>query len=101
MPKQEREKSNLLQFNYSKKARAFFKKHEAIRNTFENNVDEYYLKGNTNGIDIKKMSGSSKWNRMRIDSYRIIYTVFKDRLIIVDVMLAGNRGEVYKQYNKR
>ena len=31
---------------------------------------------------------------MRIGSYRIIYAIFRDKIIIIDVMMAGNRGEV-------
>ena len=101
MLKQGHAKSNYIEFNYSKKAKSFFNKHEKVRDRFEDNIENYYLKGKIEGIDIKKMSGSSKWIRMRIDSYRIIYSIIKNRLVIIEVMLAGNRGDVYKQYNKR
>lgn len=102
MPRQEHEKSDLLLFNYSKKAKSFFNKHKKVRDEFEDNIEKYYLRGQTDGINIKKMSGSQKWIRMRVnDGYRVIYAIFRNQIIIVDVMLAGNRGEVYKQYNKR
>ncbi len=101
MPKQEHAKSDLLQFNYSRKAKSFLNRHRDIRDIFEDNIEKYYLKGKTEGIDIKKMSGSSRWIRMRIDTFCIIYAIVKNKLIVVDVMLAGNRKEIYKQYNKR
>ena len=99
MPKQGSVRSDYLQFNYSKKARSFFGKHEDIRDIFEDNIENYYLHGQTDGSDKKKKSGSSKWIRMRIDTYRVIYSIVKNRLIIVEIMLAGNRGEIYKQFN--
>jgi len=60
----------------------------------------YYLHGWTDSIDIRKMSGSNRWIRMRIDSYRAIYSIVNNRLIVIEVMFAGNIGEIYKQYNK-
>ena len=42
--------------------------------------------------DIKPMSGLY---RLRVGSYRVIYTVEND-LLIVRVLTAGNRGDVYK-----
>ena len=94
MSRPEQEKSDLLQFNYSRKARSFFTRHEDVRDTFEENIVSLYLKGRTDGIDVRKMSGNGRWIRMRINSYRVIYTIVKGRLVVVDVVLAGNRGDL-------
>lgn len=45
--------------------------------------------------DIKPMSGHPGLYRLRVGSYRVIYTVEND-LLIVRVLTAGNRGDVYK-----
>lgn len=45
--------------------------------------------------DIKPMSGHKDIYRLRVGSYRVIYTVEND-LLIVRVMTVGNRGDVYK-----
>ena len=47
------------------------------------------------GEDIKKLRGYEKVLRLRVGSYRIIYEVDNDRLIVT-VIDAGNRGQIYK-----
>ena len=51
----------------------------------------------SNGEDIKKLKGHSDLLRLRVGEYRIIYTVDNGELIIY-VVDAGNRGEIYKKY---
>lgn len=50
-----------------------------------------------NGEDIKKMKGHSDLFRLRIGEYRIIYAVDNGKLIVY-VIDAGNRGEIYNRY---
>lgn len=50
-----------------------------------------------NGEDIKRMSGHSDLFRLRVGSYRIIYTVDGKELVVI-VIDAGNRGQIYKRY---
>lgn len=45
--------------------------------------------------DIKPMVGHKDLYRLRVGSYRVIYTVEND-LLIVRVLTVGNRGDVYK-----
>ena len=49
------------------------------------------------GEDIKKLQGYDELMRLRVGNYRIIYTVENDELIVV-VIDAGNRGEIYNIY---
>ncbi len=46
--------------------------------------------------DIKPMSGYENLYRLRVGSYRVIYTIEGD-LLIVRVLTIGNRGDVYKK----
>lgn len=50
-----------------------------------------------NGEDIKKLKGHSELMRLRVGSYRIIYTVDNGELVVI-VIDAGNRGEIYNDY---
>lgn len=50
-----------------------------------------------NGEDIKKLKGHNDLLRLRIGEYRIIYTVDHGELIVM-VIDAGNRGEIYNRY---
>lgn len=50
-----------------------------------------------NGSDIKKMKGHDNLMRLRVGEYRIIYTV-DDGALVVFVIDAGNRGEIYRRY---
>lgn len=45
--------------------------------------------------DIKKMQGYSDYYRLRVGDYRIIYTVDHEELIVC-IVAAGNRGDIYK-----
>ena len=48
-----------------------------------------------NGEDIKKLKGYSDLLRLRVGDYRIIYTVDDGELVVI-VVDAGNRGQIYK-----
>jgi len=45
--------------------------------------------------DIKSLKGFKNKYRLRIGKYRIIYSLLDDKLII-EVIKAGSRGDVYK-----
>lgn len=50
-----------------------------------------------NGEDIKKIKGHDGLLRLRVGDYRIIYTVDHGELIVF-VIDAGNRGQIYNRY---
>ncbi len=50
-----------------------------------------------NGEDIKKLKGHDDLLRLRVGKYRIIYTVDNGELIVY-VIDAGNRGQIYNEY---
>ncbi|HIR91960.1 MAG TPA: type II toxin-antitoxin system RelE/ParE family toxin [Candidatus Egerieimonas intestinavium] len=50
-----------------------------------------------NGEDIKKLKGHNDLLRLRVGSYRIVYSV-DHGILTVYVIDAGNRGEIYNRY---
>ena len=52
-----------------------------------------------NGEDIKKLKGEKNKGllRLRVGEYRVIYSVDNGELIVY-VIDAGNRGEIYNRY---
>ena len=48
-----------------------------------------------NDGDIKPLSGHENLYRLRVGSYRVLYTIEGD-LLIVRVLTIGNRGDIYK-----
>lgn len=85
----------IIEFGYSKASDKFFNKHEKIRDTFESNIVAVE-KGNCN-IDIKLLKGYKDLLRMRIGNYRVVYKVSNGEIIIIDVLQAGSRGDIYKK----
>lgn len=49
------------------------------------------------GEDIKRLQGYDDVLRLRVSTYRIIYTVDNGKLIVT-VIDAGNRGQIYNRY---
>ena len=49
------------------------------------------------GEDIKKLKGHDNFLRLRVGNYRIIYTVDNGDLMVY-VIDAGNRGQIYSRY---
>lgn len=47
--------------------------------------------------DVKALQGHNGLFRLRVGNYRIIYTMDNDQLIIC-VIDAGNRGQIYNDY---
>lgn len=50
-----------------------------------------------NGEDIKRIKGHSDLLRLRVGEYRIIYSVDNGDLVVY-VIDADNRGDIYKRY---
>lgn len=87
-----------VNFKYSKQAEKFFKKHEDIKEKFKKNMYSFFA---GNKIDIKRMQGTIEpVYRVRINDYRILFKIEEGKIIIINTILAGNRGEIYKQFKR-
>ena len=83
-----------IEFTYSKRTDKFFDKHTNLKEEFEKNLISYF-KGNRN-IDIKSLQGlNMPLYRMRLGTYRIIFTRKNGDIIIIYTVDVGNRGDIY------
>lgn len=55
------------------------------------------IEGLPDNGDIKRLQGYSGYYRLRVGSYRIIFTVDNGELIVYVVDI-GNRGQIYNKY---
>lgn len=80
----------------SRQSEKFFNKHKDLYIKFENNLKSIF-NDDVNSIDVKVMKGISNCFRMRLGNYRVIYTLDENgKLVIVKVIKAGSRGDIYK-----
>ena len=87
-----------LIIRYSRLVEKFFEKHLDIENQFLKNLEAFYISKEKN-VDIKKLKGTIiPQYRMRIGSYRVIFTVTKETIKVYSIYVekAGSRGEIYK-----
>lgn len=84
----------ILEFLYTKRADKFFNKHIGVKEDFENSMIRF-LKGDRN-INIKMIQGfKTPLYRMRLGNYRVIFTRQGEDIVIVQVVDAGSRGDIY------
>ncbi len=77
----------------------FFRKHKDVYSRFIDNIKSCYLNKNSN-VDIVALKGYKHIYRMRIGNFRVIYKLVNGEIIIIEVLLAGGRGQVYKDNKK-
>lgn len=90
--------STEYEIQYTKKAEKFFKKHEKIREQYELSIQRLITDDHSEEIDVKKISGKmNEYFRIRLGNYRVIYAVINKRIVVINTLLAGARGDVYKK----
>ncbi|WP_295358265.1 type II toxin-antitoxin system mRNA interferase toxin, RelE/StbE family [uncultured Succiniclasticum sp.] len=86
------------EIQYTKKAEKFFKKHEKVREQYELSIQRLITDDHPEEIDVKKISGKmNEYFRIRLGNYRVIYAVINKRIVVINTLLAGARGDVYKK----
>lgn len=90
--------STEYEIQYTKKAEIFFKKHEKVREQYELSIQRLITDDHPEEIDVKKISGKmNEYFRIRLGNYRVIYAVINKRIVVINTLLAGARGDVYKK----
>ncbi len=87
-----------IRFNYSNVSIRFFRKHKDIKEQFEKNILSY-AKGNDN-IKITVYKSKKGFHKIRIQKYRVLFTVRKGIVSFIDVIDVGSRSQIYKNVKK-
>ena len=86
------------EIQYTKKAEKFFEKHEEVREQYELSIKQLITGNNTEEIGVKRISGKRKeYFRIRLGSYRVVYTIINKKIVVINTLLAGPRGDIYKK----
>ena len=88
----------VYEIHYTKAADKFFKTHEDVREQFEDAIKELFVGEHPEKIDLKRISGKrNDYYRIRIGEYRIVYAIINGEIVVINTLLAGSRGDVYKK----
>ena len=83
---------------YKRPAEKFFRKHEAVREEYVNLLWELFCGEHPEKVDVKTIKGKKGlYYRLRLGDWRVIYMIEQDRVIVVNTLLAGSRGDIYQQ----
>lgn len=86
-----------IRIDYSKVSEKFFVKHEDIREEFKQSVMKILTGNHPEQVNFKNLKGKLKgYSRIAIAGYRVIYRITDHEIIIVSVLYAGARGDIYK-----
>ena len=83
---------------YEKSAEKFFSKHENIRLQYIQNLSAWLNGINPERIDVKIIKGKrNKYYRMRIGDWRVIFSIINGKIVVINTILVGSRGDIYKK----
>ena len=84
--------------DYKKPAEKFFKKHEDIRQEYESDLSIFLDDESSARVDVKIIKGKRReYYRMRISNWRVIFMIAEGQITVVNTLLAGSRGDIYKK----
>lgn len=83
---------------YEKSAEKFFVKHEDIRLQYIQNLSAWLNGVNPERVDVKTIKGKrNKYYRMRVGDWRVIFSIINGKIVVINTILAGSRGDIYKK----
>jgi mRNA interferase RelE/StbE len=86
------------EIHYTKAADKFFRKHEKVREEYEGAIRELLIGRHPERVDVKRIKGKrSDYFRIHLGGWRVIYTVINGKIVVINTVLAGPRGDVYKK----
>ena len=93
-----RKKSFTYEIQYTKAAEKFFKEHENVREDYRKAIKELLTGEHPEAVDVKRIKGKKNdYFRIRLGSWRVIYTVINGKIVVISTLLAGARGDIYKK----
>ena len=88
----------LYEIQYTKAAEKYLKDHEDVRKQFRSAISVFLEGAHPEKADIKKIRGKrNDYFRLSLGGCRIVYAVINGKIVVIKVLLAGARGDVYKR----
>ncbi|MCR4658265.1 MAG: type II toxin-antitoxin system RelE/ParE family toxin [Lachnospiraceae bacterium] len=86
------------EIQYVKAADKFFRDHEDVRKQYEDAIKQLLVGEHPEKIDVKRIKGKKNhYYRLKLNGYRVVYTLINNIVVVVKTMLAGPWGDVYKK----
>lgn len=86
------------EIHYTKVADKFFASHENVRVQYKTAIKELLVGEHPENIDVKRIKGEKNdYYRIKLGNYRVVYTIVKNKIVVIKTMLAGARNDVYKK----
>jgi mRNA interferase RelE/StbE len=86
------------EIQYTKAADKFLQDHEDVRSRYEEAVAELLAGEHSEKVDVKRIKGKrNDYFRIRLGDYRIVYAIINRKIVVINTLLAGSRGDVYKK----
>ena len=86
------------EIQYTKIADKFLKDHEDIRKQYEDAIRELLVGEHPETVDVKRIKGKrNDYYRIKLGGCRVIYAIINGKIIVINTILAGSRGDVYKK----
>ena len=81
---------------YTKVADKFFKTHEEVREQYEDAIKELLVGDHPEKVDVKRIKGKrNDYYPIRLGEYRVVYAIINEKIVVINTMLAGVRGDIY------
>ncbi len=86
------------EIQYTKAADKFLNTHEDVRKQYEDAIKELLVGDHPEKVDVKRIRGKrNNYYRIKLGGYRVVYAIINGKIIVINTILAGVRGDVYKK----
>ena len=86
------------EIQYTKAADKYLKDHEDLREQYEDAIKELLVGDHPESVDVVRIKGKrNDYYRIKLDGYRIIYTIINSTIVVINTLLAGPQGDIYKK----
>ena len=91
-------KQFVYEIQYTKAADKFLKTHEEVREQYEDAIKELLVGDHPERVDVKRIKGKrNDYYRIKLGGYRVIYAIINGKIVVINTILAGVCGDVYKK----
>ncbi|MCR4621797.1 MAG: type II toxin-antitoxin system RelE/ParE family toxin [Clostridiales bacterium] len=89
------------EIQYTKIADKFFQTHEDVREQYKAAIKELLTGDHPEKVDVKRIKVKrNDYYRIRLGGYRVVYAIINGRIVVIETVLAGARGDVYKRMDR-